>query len=85
MATRGPKKGWKKLLESDQPQGETLVVESVLTTEQRNNPKYLSGEDLRALAWSLGMAKSETSRMDDNKIREQLKYLTFRRYHNAME
>lgn len=56
-----------------------------LTSEQRNNPANLTGEDLRHLAWTLGMAKSDLSRMDDSKVREQLKYLTFRRYEDAVE
>jgi len=65
-----------------QPEGETSPV---LTSEQRNNPAYLTGDDLRHLAWTLGMPKSEASSMSDDKIRLQLKYLTHRRYGDAVE
>jgi len=44
------------------------------------NPAKLTGDALKKLAHNLGMAKSELARLDDEKIRVQLKYLTHRKY-----
>ncbi len=77
----GPKKGWKQSLQ--QPQDSTPAA--ALTFEQRNNPAHLEGNDLRNLGHRLGMAKSDMEKMDDEKIRLQLKYLTSRRYEDASE
>lgn len=48
-----------------------------------SNPAKLTGDELKKLAHSLGMAKSELARLDDDKIRVQLKYLTHRKYETA--
>jgi hypothetical protein len=50
----------------------------------RENPKKLSGEALRAFAHRQGMAKSELATMPDEKIRTQLHYVTARRYADEM-
>ena len=51
-----------------------------LSAADRENPEKLSGSDLRALARRRGLARSEVERMDDEKIRIQLRYLTHRQY-----
>ena len=40
----------------------------------------LSGEALRDLAHQRGLARSELASMSDEKIREQLRYATYRQY-----
>lgn len=50
-----------------------------LPTHHRENPDKLTGDDLRALAHRHGMAKSDLATMSDEKIRDQLKYLAYRR------
>lgn len=47
-----------------------------MTAEQRENPRYLTGEALRALAHRRGIARSEAARLSDEKLREQLRYIT---------
>ena len=51
-----------------------------LTAADRENPEKLAGSDLRSLAHRRGLARSELDRMDDDNIRMQLRYLTFRQY-----
>lgn len=51
-----------------------------LSAADRENPEKLSGSDLRDLAHKRGLARSEVDRMDDDKIRIQLRYLTHRQY-----
>ena len=51
-----------------------------LSAADRENPEKLSGSDLRELAHRRGLARSEVERMDDDKIRIQLRYLTHRQY-----
>ena len=51
-----------------------------LSAADRENPEKLSGSDLRELAHRRGLARSEIERMDDDKIRVQLRYLTHRQY-----
>ena len=51
-----------------------------LSSADRENPEKLSGSDLRELAHRRGLARSEVERMDDDKIRVQLRYLTHRQY-----
>jgi hypothetical protein len=51
-----------------------------LTAAEAANPAYLTGDDLRALAYRRGMSKSEMTGMSDERVREQLKYLTYRRH-----
>lgn len=48
-----------------------------------SNPAKLAGDALKKLAHTMGMAKSELARLDDDKIRAQLKYLTHRKYETA--
>lgn len=52
----------------------------MLSASDRENPDKLAGEDLRALAHRRGIARSEAARMDDAKLRMQLRYLTNRQY-----
>lgn len=40
----------------------------------------LSGQALRDLAHRRGLAKSQLAAMSDEKIREQLRYATYRQY-----
>ena len=56
-----------------------------LSAADRENPEKLSGGDLRALAHRRGLARSDVERMDDEKIRTQLRYLTYRQYDDAVE
>lgn len=51
-----------------------------LSAADRENPEKLSGSALRDLAHKRGLARSEVERMDDDKIRIQLRYLTHRQY-----
>lgn len=51
-----------------------------LSAADRENPEKLTGSDLRALAHRRGLARSDIERMDDDKIRTQLRYLTHRQY-----
>jgi len=50
-----------------------------LPAHHREHPKMLTGDDLKALAHRHGIAKSELATMSDDKIRDQLKYLAYRR------
>lgn len=54
-----------------------------LSTADRNNPAKLAGDDLKKLAHNRGMSKSEMVGMSDDRIRTQLKYLTYRQYDAA--
>lgn len=51
-----------------------------LSAADRENPEKLSGSDLRELAHRRGLARSDVERMDDDKIRTQLRYLNHRQY-----
>lgn len=51
-----------------------------LSAADRENPEKLAGSDLRSLAHKRGLSRSEVERMDDDKIRMQLRYLTHRQY-----
>lgn len=55
-----------------------------LSAADRENPEKLAGSDLRSLAHKRGLSRSEVERMDDDKIRMQLRYLTFRQYHDEV-
>ena len=50
-----------------------------LPAHYREHPDKLSGQDLRDLAHRQGLARSEMATMSDEKIRDQLKYLAYRR------
>lgn len=52
---------------------------SALPAYHREHPDKLAGEALRTLAHRHGLAKSELGAMSDEKIRDQLKYLAYRR------
>ena len=75
MATRGPKPG----MVSRQ------LDEAPLSATDRENPDKLTGSDLRALAHRRGLAKSSLALMPDDKIRQELKFITYRQYDNAVE
>ena len=51
-----------------------------LTAAERENPDKLTGQALRDLAHRRGIARSESARMDDAKLRMQLRYITNRQY-----
>ena len=54
--------------------------EQALSAADRENPEKLSGSDLRVLAHRRRLARSDIERMDDDKIRTQLRYVTHRQY-----
>lgn len=54
--------------------------ETVLSAADRENPDKLSGDALRALAHRRGLARSTLPTMSDDKIREQLRYMTYSQY-----
>lgn len=51
-----------------------------LSHADRNNPEKLHGTHLREFAHRQGLSWSEIGRCSDNKIREQLRYIAYRRY-----
>jgi hypothetical protein len=51
-----------------------------LPAHAKENPDMLSGQALRDLAHRRGLAKSQLAAMSDEKIREQLRYATYRQY-----
>ena len=51
-----------------------------LSASDRENPDKLTGDALRALAHRRGVSRSEAERMDDAKLRLQLRYITNRQY-----
>ena len=59
---------------------EPAAAPAKLSASDMENPDKLSGDDLRALAHRRGIARSEAARMDDGKLRMQLRYLTNRQY-----
>lgn len=96
MGSRGPAKGWKKQQDASAPAKATRPpararnraskapkAQAPLSAADRENPAKLSGEALRKLAHNRGMAKSDLEGMADEKIREQLRYLTHRQYEPA--
>lgn len=56
------------------------AAKPVLSASDRENPDKLTGEALRAFAHRRGIARSEAERMDDAKLRMQLRYITNRQY-----
>ena len=50
---------------------------------RRENPEFLTGDELRALAHRRGIAKSEAARLSDEKLREQLRYRDYAQYEEA--
>ncbi len=88
IVKRGPKPGWKasRLLAaypSDQDPSPAEVVQAPLSAADRENPGKLSGPALRDLAHRRGIARSELAKMGDEKIRAQLRYVTYRQYEAA--
>jgi hypothetical protein len=57
----------------------------VLSASDRENPDKLTGSDLHALAHRRGLARSSLATMPDDKIRRELKFITYRQYDNAVE
>lgn len=55
---------------------------SRLPAYQRENPEKLTGEALRNVAYRSGISRSELSRLSDEKIREQMRYIEYRRAHD---
>lgn len=51
-----------------------------LSHADRNNPEKLHGTHLREFAHRQGLSWSEIGRCSDHKIREQLRYIAYRRY-----
>lgn len=58
------------------------VVE--LSANDRENPDKLTGAALHALAHRRGLARSSLPAMSDEKIREQLRLLTYRQYDDEL-
>jgi hypothetical protein len=56
---------------------------AVLSAADRENPDKLTGEALHALAHRRGLARSAIERLSDEKIRTELRYLTYRQYEAA--
>jgi hypothetical protein len=54
-----------------------------LSATDRDNPAKVSGQELRVLAHQKGMARSLLDGMGDDKIREQLRYITQRQIEAA--
>lgn len=81
MGARGPKPGFKRAralaAQASQP------AAAPLSAADRENPAKLSGPDLHDHAHRRGLSRSELAGMSDEKIREQLKYITYRQYEAA--
>ena len=60
------------------------ALQEVLSAADRENPEKLSGSALHELAHRRGLARSDIATMDDEKIRTQLRYLTYRQYDDAV-
>ena len=58
--------------------------QEALSAADRENPEKLSGSALHELAHRRGLARSDMAKMDDAKIRTQLRYLTYRQYDDAV-
>lgn len=58
--------------------------QEALSAADRENPEKLSGSALHELAHRRGLARSDIAKMDDEKIRTQLRHLTYRQYEDAM-
>lgn len=88
MAKPGPKPGFRRAPQDAQ---ETAQLDGAqpepnippLSASDRENPDKLSGDALRALAHRRGLARSTLPSMSDEKIREQLRYMTYNQYEQA--
>ena len=74
-----PANGASAPLVDAQPKTPEQSTAADLPTHHRENADKLSGEALRALAHRHGIAKSQLATMSDEKIRDQMKYLAYRR------
>lgn len=64
-----------------QPAAEASGIDlSAMSAADRENPDKLTGEALRDLAHRRGIARSESARMTDEKLRMQLRYIVHRQY-----
>lgn len=87
MGKRGPQPGFKRAREQEATPAPVAPVEAEptrrLTYEERNNPKYLSGQVLRDFAHSRGVPKSSMESMTDEKVRCEVNFLIARQYDDA--
>ena len=58
---------------------------SLLTTQQREDPRFLWGEALRDFAWRRGLSRSSMEDWDDEKVREQVLMIVRRQYDELQE
>lgn len=80
MGKRGPQPGFKKA----RAKADASAALSSLSAADRENPNKLTGQPLRELAYRRGLARSSLETMSDEKIREQLRYITHRQYDDAV-
>lgn len=80
MGKRGPQPGFKKA----RAEADASAALAALSAADRENPDKLTGEPLRALAHRRGLSRSSLVTMSDEKIREQLRYITHRQYDDAL-
>lgn len=94
MAKPGPKPGFKRssaqqlsAAPAAAPVGKASTTDTAPAPEpvrpsaaDRENPDKLSGQELRELAHRRGIAFSSLCFMSDEKIRLQLRYITYRQY-----
>lgn len=67
----------------DDGRARTMEARRALPGFARDNPEALAGDALRELAHERGMARSELATMNDDKVREQLRYLVSASYSEA--
>jgi hypothetical protein len=58
---------------------------SLLTTQQREDPRFLWGDALRDFAWRRGLSRSSMEDWDDEKVREQVLMIVRRQYDELQE
>ena len=80
MGKRGPQPGFKKA----RAEADASAALASLSAADRENPNKLTGQPLRELAYRRGLARSSLETMSDEKIREQLRYITHRQYDDAL-
>lgn len=99
MAKPGPKPGWKRTQADIQAQSAEAVAEpqaiaaepgqaadpyAGISASDRENPNKLTGQPLRDLAHRRGIGRSTLATMSDDKIRSELRYITYRQYDDAV-
>lgn len=72
---RGRKPGYKVIRKDD-----LVDAPKEVSAHERENPEKLTGSDLRHLAHRMGLSKSSLETMPDDKIRMELRYITYRTY-----